>query len=139
MLEFELDSILTNLDYKPKRVCSRNTAFTLAEYDFINDSVALGQAALVINHYTARPVMARLNIFQNEIEQFGYVCPRLSGEKKVQAAFEASIKDSLYVNCYRDFDLLTLCDLNGQLVCNIYGPGWKEKDEKWNAYYSDVY
>ncbi|TAJ11017.1 hypothetical protein DMA11_18445, partial [Marinilabiliaceae bacterium JC017] len=39
MLEFELDSILTNLDYKPKRVCSRNTAFTLAEYDFINDSV----------------------------------------------------------------------------------------------------
>ncbi|TAI91805.1 6-bladed beta-propeller, partial [Marinilabiliaceae bacterium JC017] len=48
-------------------------------------------------------------------------------------------KDSLYVNCYRDFDLLTLCDLNGQLVCNIYGPGWKEKDEKWNAYYSDVY
>lgn len=47
------------------------------------------------------------------------------------------MQNKIYVNCYYYCDLLTICDLAGNLKYNIYGPGWlKNKDNQKNYYFN---
>jgi len=81
--------------------------------------------------------MAKLNINTNEIEKFGYEHPQAIG-KKSNSLFALSVEGKFYVNCYYYLDLMTICDLEGNLKHNVYGPGWFENDQDKNAYFSDV-
>ena len=45
---------------------------------------------------------------------------RISDLKK-SASYTLHPKHQLYVQCYTQYDLMTICDFNGNLKCNIYG------------------
>lgn len=49
---------------------------------------------------------------------------RISRFEKVRFIYAASAEHQLYVQCYTQYDLMTICDFNGNLKCNIYGPKW---------------
>ena len=49
-----------------------------------------------------------------------------------------SVDNNFYVNCYGRIDLMTICDLEGNLKFNIYGPGWFDSNRDKNSYFFDV-
>ena len=55
---------------------------------------------------------------------------------KKRFVFAASKEHNLYVEAHRYSDLLTICDLYGNLVTNIYGPDWNDNQTNKTAYYS---
>ncbi len=112
----------------------------LVDFGFLNDSIVLGRAIHSLSHSTFDMTMTKLNANTNEIERFGYENPECPGKKKI-ASFSLSVENNFYVNCYDECDLMTICDLNGNLKHNIYGPGWNDKDQDRKAYYfgSDIF
>ncbi|TAJ11012.1 hypothetical protein DMA11_18420 [Marinilabiliaceae bacterium JC017] len=138
MLEFSIDSILRNPNYKPKKITGGRTDLYFNRFRFVNDSIALGKVSEIINHNSFKSVMAKYNLNKDEMVKFGYEHPVTSNRKMSLSSFAVSQKDSIYVNSCCNCDLITICNFEGDLICNVYGPGWKESDEKWNSYFSDV-
>ncbi|MGE0077536.1 MAG: hypothetical protein AB7S48_06725 [Bacteroidales bacterium] len=137
MWKFPLDSILNNNMYKPTEKLDLLNNLFIERYDFLNDSIALGKAVHVLSTDSYDMVTAKLNLHTNVTEIFGYEHPNAIG-KKSNSFFALSLKDSIYVNCYSNCDLMTICNLNGNLKCNIVGPDGLENKNYKKVYYSGI-
>jgi hypothetical protein len=69
-----------------------------------------------------------------EIKRMNYEHPDIDRKR---IAFAVSIDNGMYVECYRNRDLMTICDLDGNLKYNIYGPAWGSESKRMD-YYGDV-
>lgn len=138
MWYFSVDSILQNPNYLPEEVYNLKKDFFLARYVFLNDSIALGKAVDVINNNSFREVMVKYDLCNNESVKYGYEHEITKDKKKSLSNFNLSKDNKCYINCYFHIDLMTICDLEGNLVSNIYGPGWKEEGENKKLYYCGV-
>ena len=137
MWKFPIDSILNKKNYKPTKKIDLHNDLFIERFGFLNDSIALGKAVRVLSNSSFDMVMAKLNLNSNVTEKYGYEHPMTIG-KKSNSKFKLSLENNIYVNCYSDCDLMTICDLEGNLKYNVYGPGWlNNKDNKKN-YFSDV-
>jgi len=81
--------------------------------------------------------MVKLNILKNKIEKFGYEHPKIIG-KKSNSLFTLSKNNNIYANCYTLCDLITVCELDGNLKYNIYGPDFSENKDNKNTYFNGV-
>lgn len=135
--EFPIDSILNNCNFMPIGNTGIPIKFFLEEYDFINDSIAIGKAWNIVNSSSFDNKMAKLDFNKNITTLFGYMHPKVTGEKS-KFSFKLSLKDSLYVNGYLTCDLMTICDLDGNLKCNVYGPDWGTPNEEWRDYFTGI-
>ncbi|HEX2921057.1 MAG TPA: hypothetical protein VHO50_07825 [Bacteroidales bacterium] len=68
----------------------------------------------------------------------GYRHPKAI-EKKTYASFALSSTHNIYVECHSRCDLMTICNLEGDLKYNIYGPGWFDSDQDKNSYFFEVH
>ena len=57
---------------------------------------------------------------------------------KKRISFAVSIENDIYVECYTFHDLMSICNLNGDSICNIYGPSWDSKESNRVHHYGDV-
>lgn len=137
MWKFPIDSILKNDHFKPSEKVNLNKNLMIARYEFLNDSIVLGKAVHPLNHYEYIETMARFNINANKIKRFGYNHPKAVG-KKSRSYFKLSVSNEFYVNCYIYCDLMTICDLNGNLKYNVYGPDWLENNKNKKDYFAGV-
>ena len=135
--QFPLDSILNNAMYKPTKKRSLHKELFIERFDFLNDSIALGKAVRVLSNSSFEMAMAKLNLNTNITEVYGYEHPEAVG-KRSNSKFKLSIENNIYVNCYCYCDLMTICDLNGNLKYNIYGPNKLDNRGDKNFYFSDV-
>ena len=136
--KFSLDSVLSDEKYMPGVSVKLVDTLLLVYYSFLNDSIALGKA---IEPFTGSPfvtmAMTKFNINAGEITRFGYENPMVKG-KFTNSYFDLSVENGIYVNCYLFKDLMTICDLDGNLKYNVYGPGWDDPEKDDNGYYYDV-
>jgi hypothetical protein len=136
--KFPLDSVLSDKMYMPDASVKLVDTLLLVYYSFLNDSIALGKA---IEPFTGSPfvtmAMTKFNINSQEIRRFGYENPEVTG-RFTNSYFALSVEDGIYVNCYLHKDLMTICDLNGNLKYNVYGPGWDDPGKDDNAYFGEV-
>jgi len=137
MWKFPLDSILNNEMYLPTQNIALHNELFLDRFCFVNDSIAIGKAVRVLSHNSFDMVMAKLNITRNVTEEYGYSHPKAVG-KNSNSKFSLSLENSIYVNCYGFSDLMTICDLEGNLKYNVYGPGWIENAEDNKSYFYGV-
>jgi hypothetical protein len=137
MFKFPLDSILKNNAYKPTIKIDLRGDLFIERYGFLNDSIILGKAVQPTSNSTFVMKMCKFNLYRNAIEKYGYEHPE-AVEKKSNSQFAISVKNNCYVNCYSRCDLMTICDLDGNLKCNVYGAdGFNNKDNK-NSYFFGV-
>jgi hypothetical protein len=134
LYKFPLDSVLNNSGFMPTIKKKLNNELFINEFDFLNDSIALGKAIHVINTSSVNSAMAMFNVNSNVIKKFGYENPKASG-KKASSFFVLSVKNKIYVNLYYYCDLMTICDLEGNLKCNVYGPEWNDNKKDKNNYF----
>ncbi len=137
MWKFPLDSILNNEKYKPKIKLELNYDSFIERFDFLNDSIVLGVAVQILPNYSFVKSMSKFNLNNSVIEKYGYAHPKAVG-KNSSSVFALSIENNFYVNCYYYNDLLTICDLNGNLRHNIYGPEGLNNKDNINSYFFGV-
>ncbi len=132
LYKYAIDSILNNQKYLPEEVLSMNLKQVLGSFSTLNDSLFLGTAL------KTRPVIqevVRFNFHTKKAEPFGYVNP--ANEKLHQKSFftfDLSPDRDKYIQAFHDIDLMTICDIDGNLVCNIYGPDWDKKRKDFTFY-----
>lgn len=136
LFKFPLDSALSNPQFLPG--IEEKMVHSFVTFGLLNDSIILGEAAQATSNSSFEMKLAKLNIRTKVLENFGYRHPKALG-KKTYASFAMSVKHNFYVECHTRCDLMTICDLNGNLKYNIYGPGWLESDQDKNSYFFEVH
>ena len=126
--EFSLNGILNDENYKPTKFKEMDPEMYPERFEFVNDSIALGMAIRPLSIDTYERVMVKLNLNTNTVNEFGYVHPEAVGEEVAHARFAVCVDNGVYVKSYIRLDLITICDLEGNLKYNVYGPGWSNDD-----------
>ena len=137
MWKFYLDSVLNNKMYKPIEKISLKEELFLARLGIFSDSIALGKALSVDDNYRVEMFMSKFNFNTKVTEKFGYEHPVAIGRKS-HSGFKLSKKNNFYVNVYVFCDLMTFCDLDGNLKFNIYGPDWLKNKDNRKDYFHQV-
>lgn len=130
-----MDSVLDDSTYRLKEIVSLEQKQFPSEYVYINDSLCVGRFIFPLNAYDYCPKVARWNMYTNEYKVMDYEYP---GIKHKRMTCGVSAENQLYVECYANYDLLTVGDFEGNLKCNIHGPLWKKEPSKDIRFYSNA-
>lgn len=136
IFKFPLDSVLLNPNFMP--IIQKKMDYTFLTSTILNDSIVFGETAQPTSNGSFEMKLSKLNLETNEFENFGYRHPKAL-EKKTYASFALAVKLNSYIECHSRCDLMTICDLNGNLKYNIYGPGWVDSDQDKNSYFFEVH
>lgn len=135
--KFPLDSILNNEKFYPKESIVLPKKFFIERFGFLNDSIVIGKVVNVLSNNSFDMKMIKQNLKTMETESFGYEHPEATG-KKSNSFFKLSTKNNIYINCYPFCDLLTICDLQGNLKCNVWGKDRLDNKGDKKDYYRSV-
>ena len=124
IFSYDLDSLLADPLYLPSiKVCMDNSLFP-SEYEYINDTLCFGRMIKPIGNNDFNPFVGKWNMLTNEFELMKYEHPDV---KKKRFQFAVSTEEGIYVECYSRYDLMIICNLDGTLKCNVYGPKWSKE------------
>lgn len=135
--EFTIDSILFSENYLPLKVLPMENDFFLTRANFLNDSSILGKAASVKTTNSFEEVMITFSLNSLKSEKFGYTHPLAVGRESI-SSFKLSPNGEFYANAYMYIDLLSICETDGSLRKNIFGPEWKKTSDRRRSYFSQV-
>lgn len=133
IFSYELDSVLENPSYLPPvKMDLKGTQFP-SEYEYINDTLCIGRIIKPIGNNDFKPSVGKWDMTTGEIRLMAYEHPEI---EKPRFTFAVSVENGIYVQSYNYHDLLTICDLDGNLKYNIYGPRWNNRKQNKVDYYS---
>ena len=127
VFRYDIDSILANPQYKPSVKVDISKKEVLIDSKCLNDSLSIGLVWIRNGKKVTKTSVAKLNMNTEEMQFMKYEHPAAIGSGKT---FSVSIQDSLYVECYTDHDLMTICSFDGELQSNVYGPNWNTQPQK---------
>jgi hypothetical protein len=134
---FSLDSALANPNYSPTPISISEDLF-MVRMAFLNDSIAMGNAFTPLSASNYQMDIGRLNTKSNETKILNHPVPEYITEKRTNSYIALSAKNDLYARAYIKYDLLTIRKFNGELICNIKGPGWSKTLQPVKKFYSHV-
>ena len=135
IFEYDLDSIQENPLYIPTdKMTLNNTQFPF-EYQYMNEALSMGVMMEPTGNSGFIHSVAKFNFNTGEIKTMKYIHPKI--EKK-RVCFAVSIEHKIYVECYKYNDLMTICDMDGNLICNVYGKKWNNKATNKYGFYNNV-
>lgn len=134
IFSYNLDSVLANPNYMPDVKMNMKAELFPDSYLYISDTLCIGQVIKPIGTNDFKPYIAKWNMLTDDISLMKYEHPDIS---KVRFSSTSSKENNMYVICYSRHDLMTLCNLDGELICNIYGPKWTSESSQtyyfWDA------
>lgn len=130
---YKLDSVLVDSSYMPAVKIKFDKSRFPSEYMYVNDTLSYGRIIEPIGNSDFKPSVAKWNMKTGEVTPMKYEHPQIEKKRMLTAA---SVKHGIYVECYNYHDLMTICDLNGNLKYNIYGPNWDNRKSNRIVYYS---
>lgn len=135
MFEYELDSVLMKSEYKPTEKMNLAKAGFPISYKYISDTLSYGVILEPIGNSDFKLCVARWNMNSGQITPMNYTHPEI--ERKM-IALDVSPEYGIYVEGYHHHDLMTICTLDGELKCNIYGNRWNNKASNRFSFYTNV-
>ena len=132
VLAYNIDSLLLNPLHFPYIKTRLDSKLFFSHYEYINDTLSIGQLIEPTSNSTFREYIARWNMKSGAIEKMPYEHPEIENKRVVSAVSE---KYGLYVECYHYHDLMTICSLNGELKYNVYGSKWDATNSRKVSYY----
>ncbi len=131
---YDLDSVLANPLYEAKEKTGMNARLFPDKYYYINDTLSIALIIEPTGDFGFNQSVAKWNMNTGDIHILKYKHPDIT-QKRVNIA--VSPEKNLYVECYSYHDLMSIFNLNGDLITNVYGPNWK-KDKTKDSYYGDI-
>ncbi len=136
LLAYNLDSVLANpKDYSPKIKTKIGKKEFPAQYTYVNDTLSIARIIRPTGNSGFNEIRAKWNMKTGEITPMKYTHPEI---KRRRTTFAFSKKHNIYVECYNHHDLMTIADIDGNLICNVYGVRWKNLDSKEEWHFQDV-
>ena len=132
---YHVDSLLADPLYFPSVKYEMNRVEFPSRYKYMNDTLSIGLIIRPTGNSGYQQSVARWNMQTGIITPMKYTHPQIS---KKRVVMDASLRYNRYVEGYEYNDLMTLCDLNGHLISNIYGPAWSDKRTNKTSYYRKV-
>ena len=129
---YDLDSVLNNPEYMPTIKMKMNKGLFPDRYQYINDTLCIGLIIEPIGVSDFTQSVGKWNMNTEEIQLMKYEHPKIA---KKRITFAMSLENNIYVECYSTYDLMTICNLNGDLKYNIYGPNWTTTVERNPTHY----
>ena len=121
IFSYDLDSIFIDSPYLLKTKMEMKKTQFPDKYQYVNDTLCMGLIIEPIGNYDYKQSVAKWDMTSGEISIMSYVHPKI---KKKRIRFAVSFQKGIYVEAYSYYDLLTICGVDGNLKCNIYGPNW---------------
>lgn len=129
---YELDKFIDDPDYKPATEMKMDQTIFPSDSQYIADDLLFGVMVEPIGTSNFKQSVAKWSMTTGEITRMPYKQPDIELRRIVYAV---SVEDGLYAELYHFHDLMTICDLNGDLKCNIYGPRWDATPSKEYIYF----
>lgn len=131
ILSYNIDSVLTNENYSPETKISMNKAQFPDKYQILDETTALGIIIEPTGSHEFNQLTAVWNMQTGEIVPMKYIHPDISNKRITIAA---SVDEGIYVECYSRHDLMSICDLEGNLLHNVYGNNWSKDSDETHHY-----
>ena len=131
---FALDSVLASPHYFPTETIRMNRTQFPSNYLYFNDTLSIGRFIQPIGNNDYRPGVARWNMRTGEVKFLNKNAHPKIERKRI--TFSASFEYGVFVECYLYHDLMTLCDLDGNLKYYIYGSKWDTATQNSNFFRS---
>lgn len=127
IFSYNLDSVLANPDYKPEVKMDMKAELFPDSYQYIDDTLCIGRVIKPIGTNDFKPYVAKWNMLTGEVDLMKYEHPDI---RKARFTEAVSVEHNRYIQAYGRNDLLTICNLDGELICNIYGPKWTSESSQ---------
>lgn len=135
LLSYDLDSLLNDpFAYKFHTKARFDGQLYPDRCCYISDTLVVSAVTQVYKDLRYSELAGIWNMVTGEIK-IGYENPNI---RKRRFAFDASEDIGIYVKCYSQYDLMTICNLDGSLRYNVYGPDWNENISNTCHYNMDV-
>ena len=135
IFSFDLDSVLADPTYIPYVKMNIDIERFPSDYQYINDTLCIGRIIQPIGTNDFKPSIGKWNMVTGDIQIMKYEHPEI--EKK-RIVCDASMEHNIYVEAYNYHDLITICDLDGNLKYNLYGPRWDNRKTNKIEYYRSI-
>ena len=136
ILSYDLDSLMAFPEsYKHCTKAQINETYFPASYFYVNDTLSYIRAIQPTSVSTFDQAVAKWNMQTGKMEIMPYTHPAIENKRSL---FDVSIENGFYVEAYLRHDLLSICDLDGNLICNIYGPDWNGGGKSKLSCFGDV-
>lgn len=132
LYKYNVDSLLSDKLYRPKRVLGFKNTGIVSNFFLLNDSIFVGLGSYATSSSSFITGVVKLDIAKKEIDEFGYNHPKVKefGGNNTHSFFTGSKSKNRYVRAYLNQDLMTVCDVEGNLICNVYGSKWDGRKQK---------
>ena len=135
LLSYDLDSLVTNPStYKFHTKAKFDKELYPDRCCYINDTLVISAITQVYKDLRYSELAGTWNMVTGEMN-IGYENSKI---KKRRFAFDASEEAGVYVKCYSHYDLMTICNLDGSIKYDVYGPNWDEDITNTCHYNMDV-
>lgn len=136
IFSYDIDSVLANPDdYTPNVKTTMNMVQFPDRYQYINDTLSIALMIEPTSASTFNQAVAMWNIQSGTFKPTKYKHPDIT---KKRISFAALPEKNIYVECYTYHDLMSICNFDGSLKGNIYGPAWDEKESNKIHHYGSV-
>jgi hypothetical protein len=135
IFSYQLDSVLSDDWYVPNVKMKLNISLFPSNYHYINDTLSIGRIIEPMGNFDFKQSLGKWNMVTGEIKRMNYEHPDIDRKR---ISFAVSMDHGIYAECYHNRDLMTICDLDGNLKYNIYGPKWSDPESRKISYYGDV-
>ena len=125
LYSYNIDSILNEVDYNPTIKMELDTLQFPNDYNFINDSIAYGAFIAVDGINKFHKLTGYINVNTGKIEIFKYKHPEI---KRTLFGTAVYPEGNIFAEIHGQRDLISIFDLDGNLIHNIYGPQWSKDD-----------
>ncbi|ASB47938.1 hypothetical protein [Alkalitalea saponilacus] len=136
--KFPIDSVISNKNFLPSINKAMDSKMFLVDYELINDSIALGIAVVPLSANAAEMTLAKYNFNTSKTERYGYEHSAINDHRQTYSSFKLDRKNDRYIRGYVNLDLMTICNLNGDLIYNICGPLINNQNNEFNQYFQGV-
>lgn len=133
---FRLDSVLSDPFYRPEEKASIKDRLFPHTYQYVNDTLSYGLFWEIMDTGGFKPIVVKWNMKTGEVVPMKYAGHPEIERKRV--SFAASVENGIYVECYSHHDLMSICSLEGDLICNVYGKIWDTQTSNKDLYFQKV-
>ncbi|MBQ3190744.1 MAG: 6-bladed beta-propeller [Bacteroides sp] len=124
ILSYDIDSLIACPEsYEFLQKVKINKGLFPDSYCYVNDTLSYARIIKPTSVSTFEQGIGIWNMVTGEVKMMPYSHPDIEMKRSL---FDVSLDNNLYAEVYLRHDLMSICDLDGHLIYNIYGPDWND-------------
>ena len=122
IFSYDVDSVMTMPDTYVHQTKARIKSNQFPSNPiYINDTLSYGRVIIPTSPGTFDQMIGKWNMMTGELQTIGEKHPEVKSKRSL---IDVSVDKGIIAEVYIDNDLMNISDLDGNVLCYIYGPDW---------------